>query len=181
MSQQQPTLSVLENTSKSPTKSETFKIVDYPESVDEFYLPIDKFVNRYPSFPTQRGIEGRATNLAKVLSGSGKLAKHNEVDVLRQTGKTVKDKYTFVNGIEYLLEGHCRNYIFDTYLKGGTLKGTSFLELPKNVKVRVYEVDDAKEAVKLYNSINSVESVETTPHKVQGACRNENLLKSFQN
>ena len=168
-------------TNETNMNNNTFDVVDFPTVKETRKEKLSDYLGKYPVFPIQRGIDARAPELAMRLANTGPLAKHCEVDVVKYTGPTVTEPATFVKGREYQLDGHTRNYIWDVYYKGGTLNGVGYLQLPKYVTVNVYEESDAEKLKDLYYVIDNIKSGETTPQKVQGVCRDRNLLRHFTN
>jgi hypothetical protein len=141
----------------------------------------DFFELNLPPFPIQRGIEIRARELVKKLAESGPLPKHNEVDILVYTGNDTTSQLKLRKDKAHMLNGHTREYIWKKYSNGETVGGVDFLQIPEKVIVNEYEVADIVIAERLYYSIDSVDAVETKPHKIQGACRHENILNDFKN
>ena len=174
-------LTVVNNDLSEYDEESTFELQDFPMPIEGTNsMEVDKFL-KYPNFPIQREYVNRAKKAVVRLSKP--MHKHAEVDLLKYTGPTTSKPAFFQNGATYVLDGNTRQYCWKTHKtdRQRVNSNVASIPVPKNVAVRVYELDDAYEACKLYYIIDSVDAVETKADKVTGAFRASNLLDRFKN
>lgn len=176
-------LNIVTNEEKKSTDlTETYQLKSFPMCNDtgNDLMKIDDFL-KIPTFPANRDVESRAIKAVTRLTTA--MHKHVEVDLLHYTGPTTKKPAFFQHGSTYVLDGNTRQHIWRKHYSDKQVISTKTLTIPvpENVLVRTYDIDDAEEACKLYNIIDSVDAVETKAHKITGAFRAKNLLGTFKN
>jgi len=163
-----------------PEEDLTYKLTDFPMATQNETMPIDEFLD-LPNFPINRDVEHRAnkavTRFAKLMH------KHAEVDLLLYTGDTVKDPAIFMKDQLYILDGNTRHHVWKKHYRERQIVNSNIkkLAVPKEVSVRVYEVDNVQTACNLYYIIDSADAVETKQDKITGAFRAENILDKLTN
>lgn len=155
---------------------------DFPAFSENRDMKTSDFLN-IPPIPVNRHVEERA--IKKTIELLKPMAKHREVDLLRYTGPTVTKPALFRQGQTYVLDGNTRSYIWNTYKKGGVVNTKvdhteSPLPIPRQVNVRIYDIDNAEDAIELYYIIDSKDAVEEPAHKITGVYRANNL-SNFKN
>lgn len=163
-----------------PEEELTYKIQDFPMATVNQTMPLDEFLD-LPNFPINRDVEHRAvkavTRFAKLMH------KHAEVDLLHYTGDTVKNPAIFIKGQTYVLDGNTRHHVWKKHYREHQAVNSNITQLavPREVSVRVYEVNNVEEACNLYYIIDSADAVETKQDKITGAFRAENILDKLTN
>ncbi len=142
-------------------------------------MDIETFI-KINTFPTNRDVVSRAKKA--VLRLTTPMYKHNEVDILHYTGPTITEPAFFKHNEYYVLDGNTRQYIWINYLTGNLVHNkVTKLKIPTKVVYNFYRIDNARDAIDLYYTIDSAEAYEKKPEKVTGAFRAQNLLSNFQN
>lgn len=157
----------------------TYVLKDFPSPQKREEMEITEFL-KLPNFPLNREVEKRALTTTMLLTDP--YYKHNEVDVCIYKGDTTQKPAFFKKDQKYLLNGNTRQYIWQKYMNGNLVnKHITSIPIPSKVIVNYYEFDDAYHAYRVYNSIDSSDSVETTPQKLTGAFRAINILSTLKN
>ena len=160
----------------------TFELKSFPmcNNTGNNTLGIQEFL-KIPTFPANRDVEKRARKAVTRLTNA--MHKHVEVDLLHYTGPTTSTPAFFQHGETYVLDGNTRKFVWNKHYtdKQVVSPKTTCIPVPKEVLYRTYEISDAYKACELYNSIDSIDAVETKSDKVTGAFRAKNLLGNFKN
>src|SRR6056300_202191 len=162
-------------------EEKTYEIKKFPMSKDlASIMKLDDFL-KIPTFPANRDVERRAKRSATRFVTP--MYKHAEVDLLHYTGETTSKPAFFRKDTTYVLDGNTRQYAWKKhYIENQVVNNNvKTLPIPEQVSVRVYEIDDAYEACKLYGIIDSMDAVETKADKITSAFRANNLLNRFTN
>tara|TARA_B100000035_G_scaffold240847_1_gene209209 strand:+ start:155 stop:1222 length:1068 start_codon:yes stop_codon:yes gene_type:complete len=167
------------NVVSESTEESNFEIQPFPKPWNSTTMKLDDFLD-IPTFPKNRQVELRAKNTAELLTEP--LPKHCEVDIALYTGETVHDPAYFRKGAQYVLNGNTRQHIWSQQMKGNPVnRKVTFLPIPDEVCVNIYEFDDVHKMIRVYHTIDSTEAVESPGDKVTGSFRAKGLLEHFQN
>ena len=157
----------------------TFTLTDFPMPIGTELIPVEDFLD-LPTFPLNRAVEDRAKKIAALLTKP--MPTHVCVKAIHYTGPTVKEPAFFQHNHRYKLDGHTRSCIWGTHMRGNVVnRNTTWIPVPKFVQCTTYETDDPWEALALYNTIDSPDSVETTANKITGVLRAVNMLDKVKN
>jgi len=157
----------------------TATLTDFPMPSGTEPMAVEDFL-KLPTFPLNRAVEDRARKIAPLLTKP--MPTHVCVKAIRYTGPTVKEPGLFKNNQLYMLDGHTRSYLWATHLRGNVVsRNTTWIPVPKFVQCTIYETNDPWEALALYNTIDSPDSVETSANKITGVLRAVNMLDKVKN
>ena len=173
-------LSVINNDLFDFKEEKTYEVKKFPMATEISTMKLDDFL-KIPTFPANRDVESRAKRAANRFVKP--MHKHAEVDLLLYTGETTQKPAFFRKGAMYVLDGNTRQYAWKKhYIDNQRVNNAvTSIPVPDEVSVRIYEINDAYEACKLYGIIDSLDAAETKADKITSAFRANNLLDRFTN
>jgi hypothetical protein len=140
--------------------------------MDVIRMSPEKFM-KLPAYFRNRDVDGRISKMMKRLS-QGALPTHLNVAV----GKATKDIYDLKDKLQYRKNQYFR---IDGHTRTDSWKVNPDLIPNVDLYVTVYEVDDYKFLLSIYNDIDSNDSVETSNDKITGLLRErEYMAKSMR-